>query len=286
MRRMTVLLAAAGLVACDRNAAEQSAAVSAPSVQPAFDGADFRDEASKLVHGERLTWVLGCRGCHGKDLHGQLWDDNPQEYGVTWSPNLTRSADAMTEAQLRDVITRGKHPRRAQLWSMPSEMFQHLAASDVDAIIAHLKSLPPSGEVSPDPQLGPKARAQIADGTIKPADVLVRELKDVLPADAGGQHQFGRYIATVACTECHGHQLEGNTSEDGSTPDLGIAAAYSREEFRVLTTRGIAKGGRKIHPLMQSVGKNRLSRLTSRERDALYDYLVARLNQPQPAGAN
>lgn len=232
-------------------------------------------------HGDRLTWILGCRGCHGQDLRGQLWDEDPKEYGIMWASNLTQAAHAMSEDQLRAVITKGVHPRRKELWVMPSEMFQHLSAADTNALVAYLRTLQPAGELSPDPKPGPRALAEIKSGAIKPAAVRVKELKDVQPLDAGSDHALGRYIATVACTECHGQRLEGQKSEEGSTPDLAVAAAYSPGEFTALTTRGEAPGGRKIASLMQSVGKNRLSRLTDHERAALYAYLKARAERPQ-----
>src|SRR6201999_957044 len=104
---------------------------------------------------------------------------------------LTRAVPGMTDAQLRTVLTRGIHPRRADLWVMPSELFQHLAEPDLAALIAYLRSLAPVGAASPDPQPGPRARREIASGEARPAAALVRETRAELPADAGPGYALG-----------------------------------------------------------------------------------------------
>ena len=272
MRRFA--LAGLLLAGCSPKPAEQ------PPAEPAaitFDGADAATPAAKIAHGERLTYVLGCRGCHTKTLQGQTWDDDPKGYGVLWSSNLTRAVPTMTDVQLRDLLTKGVHPRRGDLWVMPSQLFQHLSAADVDAVIAHLRSLKPEGETTPDPKPGPIALRQIKSGQAKPAATLVKERRDMLPFDAGPEYVLGRYITEVTCAECHGPKLEGHHDEEGSTPNLIVASGYTRAEFETLLTEGILPNGRKFkNPLMGQVAKNRFSHLTPHERDALYAYLKAR----------
>lgn len=243
-----------------------------------FDGALNSMPVGVGDHGDRLAWVLGCRGCHGKDLQGKLWDNDPRGYGVMWASNLTRVVPTMTDEQLTILLRVGRHPTRKDMWVMPSELFQHLSPSDTRTLIAFLRTLRPAGARSPQPVLGPRAKREIASGEVKPAHHLVAELRGVLPADAGSQHAFGRYIATVTCAECHGSKLEGKPND---TPDLVVAGGYSRDEFEKLLTTGVPTGGRKLKELMQDVAKNRYSRLTPRERDALYGYLKARAEQPQ-----
>jgi cytochrome c5 len=278
MSRALICAAAIATSACGHGGG--NGAVAGPQAPIAFEGAAAAPSA-RASHGERLTYVLGCRGCHGSGLEGRLWDHDPRGYGVMWASNLTRAVAGMTDAQLRAVLTMGVHPRRRDLWVMPSELFQHLAEPDLIALIAYLRSVQPSGAVSPDPVPGPRAVREIASGEAKPAATLVRESRATLPVDAGPEHALGRYITSVTCAECHGHRLEGHRSEEGSTPDLNIVGAYSREECERLITRGEAKGGRRIAELMVDVARNRFSRLTQGERDALYAYLRARAAQPQ-----
>jgi cytochrome c5 len=273
MRRAFICVAAIAMSGCNGGGGSSSGVAPDPQAPIAFEGATT---APRVAHGERLTYVLGCRGCHGGGLEGRLWDHDPRGYGVMWASNLTRAVAGMTDPQLRDVLIRGIHPRRADLWVMPSELFQHLAEPDLVALIAYLRSVEPAGAVSPDPRPGPRARREIASGEARPAATLVRELHATLPVDAGPGYALGRYITSVTCAECHGHRLEGHRAEEGSTPDLTIVGAYSREEFERLITRGEAKDGRRIAELMVNVARSRFSRLTQGERDAVYAYLRAR----------
>jgi mono/diheme cytochrome c family protein len=255
-------------------AEEQSAALKQPV---AFQGAMHTAASAKVAHGERISRVLGCQGCHGDQLDGQLWDNDPSGYGVMWASNLTHAIPAMSDAQLRRVLTTGVHPKGRDMWVMPSELFQHLAPKDLDALVAYLRTLAPRGQSSPDPVLGPRAIAEAKRGQVKPAATLVRELEPEGPTDLGSGHALGRYISRVTCAECHGPQLKGR---EGDTPDLIVASGYSRAEFEKLITEGVPTGGRKLKPLMQSVAKGRYSKLTTEERDALYAYLKALAEQP------
>jgi len=233
------------------------------------------------AHGERLTLVLGCQGCHGKGMTGNKWDDNPAEYGIMWASNLTRAIPLMTDAQLEGLLRRGVHPVRKDLWVMPSQMFQHLSAPDMAALIAYLRTLPPTGDLSPPPVPGPKARSEVAAGAYKPAATLVTDLRDVLPVDAGPQYAQGRYITTVTCVECHGPKLEGGAAPEGNIPNLIVVAAYSPAEFDHFITTGETPGNRKINSLMVQVAKERFAKLTPAERKAVYAYLQARAKHPQ-----
>ena len=66
------------------------------------------------------------------------------------------------------------------------------------------------------------------------------------------------------------------------TPDLIVAGAYNRQEFEKLITQGVPSGGRKLkNELMAAVARERFSRITRHERDALYAYLKARAEKSQ-----
>lgn len=274
--RFLLFAAALATAACGSPKSDQSAPEEPAPI--AFDGALTTATTARAEHGQRLTWVLGCRGCHGKDLAGRNFTEDDPQYGPVYASNLTLVLPHYSDAAFEQLLRTGEHPDRKALWLMPSELFQHLSAPDVAALIAYLRTVPPTGKPTPLPVLSAQDKKDIAAGEYKPAAQLVREHKAVLPFDAGPQHALGRYMTSVTCAECHGPKLEG---KKGDTPDLVIAGAYSREEFERLITHGIAKGERKIKPLMADVARNRFARLTPHERDALYAYLKARADQPQ-----
>ena len=265
--KSSFLLLAVALAAC--GPAQQAAAPDEPP-PIAFDGSLVTQASAKLTQGERLTWVLGCRGCHDKALVGKDF------YGVP-SANLTRDIHKLSDAQFIRALREGQRTDKRDMWAMPSEIFQHLGDPDMSALLGFLRTLKRAGEPTPPlPPFDAKTRKEIASGKLKTAAQWVAETKDKTPVDLGEVHALGRYITMVTCAECHGSQLEGG----GDTPNLIIAGAYSREEFETLLTKGVPNGPRKLD-LMAMVAKNRFSRMTRNERDAVYAYLKARAEQPQ-----
>ncbi|MBA3527499.1 MAG: c-type cytochrome [Sphingomonas sp.] len=227
--------------------------------------------AAKAAHGKRIADVLGCTGCHGKDLQGERFHE-------LYASNLTRDVANYTDQQLEHVLRVGVPPTGRELWGMPSELFQHLSAPDMAALIAHLRTLPAGGKPTQQPlPFPPEVQQMIAKGEIKPTAATVREAKALGPVHLGSTYELGRYISRVTCAECHGPELKGGRE----TPDLVVAGAYSRDEFEQLMVEGTGTGGRKLKPMMEGVSKGRFSKMTAGERNALYAYLKARAQQPQ-----
>jgi len=269
MRQWLLAMVMCGLAACAPESDEHSAL---PQPQPtAFDGALVQQAAAKAAHGKRIADVLGCTGCHGKDLQGERFYE-------LYASNLTRDIDKYSDQQLEHVLRVGVPPNGRELWGMPSELFQHLSEPDMAALIAHLRTLKPTGGPTQPPLPFPAdVREMIAKGEWKTTAATVREVKAIAPVDVGPAHELGRYISRVTCAECHGPELKGGRD----TPDLLVAGAYSPEEFERLMVDGIGSRGRKLKPIMEGVSKGRFSKMTPRERAALYGYLKRRAEQPQ-----
>lgn len=267
------MIAALLLGACQQQASHS------PSPPPMimFDGAQASDAAALRAHGERLTHVLGCTGCHGAKLEGNLFTKGHPEWGPLYASNLSVEVQKYSDAQLDGIIRHGTHPERKTVWGMPSQIFQHLDDSDYRALVAFLRSVKPVGTKLPSPQFSKVDKAEIASGIYKPAAQLVREEAKRLPVDLGSNLALGRYITEVTCAECHGPQLEGEEPPHaGAPPNLIVVGGYSRAEFERLIAQGIPTGNRKISDMMSGVATTRFSHLTRHERDALYAYLKAR----------
>ena len=273
MRRLTILLAVASLSACHQNSAEKVAA--APAAL-SFEGATG-DAAAVRAHGERLSHILGCRGCHGPALEGKLFNDDAPDMGKIYASNLTRAIPTMSDAQLRHLLRDGVHPTRGDLWIMPSEVFQRLSEPDLAALIAHLRTVPPSGVPTPPPVLSAKAEAEVASGKLRPATSYVAEFRAKTPPDLGPRHALGRYLVSATCSECHGADLTGVSDlEPGvSTPDLDIAGTYDDADLARLLSTGKGRTARDLG-LMTLVGKGHFAYLTPHERSAIIAYVKAR----------
>jgi hypothetical protein len=113
-----------------------------------------------------------------------------------------------------------------------------------------------------------KARNAIVAGKLVPKSPKADEI--LSPADEGPRYDGGRYLASIACAQCHGPDLAGS----GPAPDLNIAAEYTRSQFFRLLYRGQSTHG--WLPVMSPLAKARFHEFHDYEINALYDYLVAR----------
>lgn len=275
MRLMFVMLAAAGLAACDREP-EKAPVIAVQPAALSYDGADATERAALVAHGERLTKVLGCRGCHGKELQGELFADEAG-FGAIHASNLTVALQDYDAAGIEAALREGRRPDGSELWAMPSEMYTHLGKADMAALVAYLRSLQPAGKATPPKRIDAGWRAEIASGKYKSAPGYIADEKGIAPLDLGAPHARARMITMTACTECHAATLEGR---DGDTPNLDIAGAYSAEQFATLMRTGKPVSGKELR-LMSGVARGRFAHFTDREVAELYAYLKVLAERPQ-----
>ncbi|MEO8618571.1 MAG: cytochrome c [Sphingomicrobium sp.] len=280
MRSFSILLVIASLSACNSKSEESKPPAVAAALT--FEGAASSDPRAILRHGDRLTHVLGCRGCHTPTMEGQWFNDDSPELGRLYASNLTRVIPTLSDDQLEALLRTGKHPLRGDMWIMPSEVLQRLSAPDMAALIAFLRTVPASGKPTPPPAFTAAGKAAIAKGDFKPVADYVADYRQKQPVDLGVEHALGRYIAGATCAECHGPDLTGvpDFIPGVSTPDLDIAGTYSNAELAELLTSGTGKTRADLG-LMTLVGKGHFGFLTPTERAAVIAYVKARADRPQ-----
>ena len=91
----------------------------------------------------------------------------------------------------------------------------------------------------------------------------------------------------TTCSGCHGKDLKGNAA--GTTPNLVIAHAYTKEQFFHLLRTGEGSLGRKNVGLMTVVARDNLSYLNDNEMSAIYSFLKTLGNEKtvhQPVSSN
>jgi mono/diheme cytochrome c family protein len=108
---------------------------------------------------------------------------------------------------------------------MPSLDYVHFTGSDLAAVVAYVKTVPPVDNVQPAISVGPVARALMLAGKMP---ILHAERIDHAQATPTGitpavTEAYGGYIARIGCTGCHGPQLAGGRIETGP-PDWPPAA--------------------------------------------------------------
>lgn len=247
----------------------QAAAEAPPPLQFQWVSAD------RIAHGERIARVLGCLGCHGEALTGNDWSEPG---GATmWSSNLTKVLRRHDDRAVIAMIAGGVRPDGSPLWEMPSHLFNQLAAEDMAALLAFLRSRPEAGVDHPRPRFGAAGRREIAAGSWRSAPAYVAVEGRQSPPDAGPRHALARYMVRATCAECHGMTLAGGRPNPQAVPRPDIrlvVAGYERARFRRLLREGIAVGDRPLG-LMGQVARGRYRHLTEAEIDAIYDYLHA-----------
>lgn len=223
-----------------------------------------------VVQGDHLATVMGCKDCHGADLTGRMFFDDPA-IARMWGPNLTRLAPTYTDAQLDVLLRQGIRPNGQGVLIMPSAAFATLNDQEISALIAFVRSRPAAGEARPAPAFGLIGRIGLIIGQFSTEPANIAKGGPDLP-DYGPEFAQGRSLAR-ACVECHGANLTG-TAQAGA-PDLLIGASYSQEELARLLRTGVANSGKRLG-LMSESAPVRFNVWSDADIKALHDYLVKR----------
>ena len=228
-------------------------------------------DSVSIAEGNRLTKTRGCTSCHGANLEGMLYYDEPFVARFV-SPDLTHEVEEYSDAELARIIRHGVTPRGTSTLAMPSPTFYHLSDRDVGSILAYLRSLPPAHGPDEEIKLRLLARIAFLTGEFVPQAATIDHSSPRLKVEPDDPYSFGEYLAKTSCSECHGHNLQGQAEGQVITPDLAIVQSYSDSAFIELMTKGKALGGRELKT-MSSVARTRFSHFTDRELIALYAYL-------------
>jgi len=233
--------------------------------------------SESTARGEHLATVMGCTSCHGQDLRGHLHEEDPDLMTV-WNSNLSLILPGWSDDQIEATLRTGRRPDGSALWGMPTFVHRQLSPQDMNSLIAWLRTVPAGGQQHPPMQRGPQFEQALTHG-MQDSAAQAERLAARHPADAGESTRTGRYLATLACGDCHGPSLQGvREPRPGQPPDLAAAAAYSPPEFARLLATGVARDGRPLAE-MSTEGPKRLGALTPNEVQAIYEYLKARAAQ-------
>jgi cytochrome c553 len=211
------------------------------------------DDAAAIARGAHWASILGCRDCHGEDLQGKVMVDVPPFRAAP--SNLTPGAGGVgasyKAADWDRAVRYGVKPDgRAVFFMMPSTLYHGLADGDMADLAAFLSSLAPVDHELPPSELRMPGKIIAGAGGLDPAVEVssadrAREPAPPL-ASRGATAEFGRYLASITCVECHGQELAGGRHPDPAgppAPSLEAAAGWSADEFRLAATLGVAPGG-------------------------------------------
>jgi cytochrome c553 len=187
----------------DARISVRNAAVSVPS------------DIAAVQYGQHLAGAIAlCTQCHGANLTGAVVSDDARARVV--APNITRggAVAAFSDADYVRAIRDGIGTDGRPLWLMPADEYGRLSDTDLGALIAYLKSLPPVTSTLPTSEVRPLGRLQLALGqtALLPATEVDHTLPQPPAPDPGLTPEYGAYLVTIAgCARCHGPGLSGGT---------------------------------------------------------------------------
>ena len=269
------LLVATGAAAVGIESARARGARFAPAVEPLA----IPDDSAALARGAHLADVLGCRGCHGPDLAGTVFFDEPGVARLV-APDLTGGAGGVGAAYGDEDFVRalryGVRKSGQALFAMPTKEFHSLADADVASVIAWVRRRPPVPSTLPETHIGWLGKVGIATGKYRPSrEELAHAAPRPATAPSGLTVEHGRYLAHAICTECHADSGPVGPVRPGEPPHLDVLAGYEVPELTRAVREAVARDGRKLSPMMSPA---RQGRLTDEEIAALQLYLRSRLS--------
>lgn len=195
----------------------------------------------RIARGQRLA--NACVGCHASNsqlpLAGRDFTAGGPPVGTLYAANLTPGGDlkGWSDGEIIRAIREGIHKDGRSLLIMPSQNFRNLSDDDVQALVAFLRSQPPTASPTPPTRINLMGALIV---TLSGGAILSAQPPLAGPVTApppGPTAAYGQYLATSVggCTECHGPNLAGRTGGGNGPPGgpalTALARRWSEAEF-------------------------------------------------------
>lgn len=171
-------------------------------------------DADSLTEGKRIFQYRGCEACHGEQLQGLVYLDNPA-MGQVITPNLTGGKGGIgsqrTDEELARAIRHGIRPDGTPLLFMPSTEFYYLSDEDLGKALAYIRSMPPVDNEMPLSKLsftGFVVMNITKAITFLPAEIIPHDEPPPPAPEPGVTTEYGAYLS-MSCKVCHGLTLSG-----------------------------------------------------------------------------
>jgi len=243
------------------------------------------DEKS-LREGKRIFQYRGCEACHGEELQGVIYLENPA-IGQVITPNLTSGEGGIgaerTDLDLVRAIRYGVSADGTASLFMPSTEFYYLSDLDLGRVLAYIRSKPAVGSQPQPSELSATGFVVMnltQEITFLPAELIPLEEDPPTAPEPGKTVEYGEYLA-LSCPVCHGLGLSGGEipgfppewpAAGNLTPGLGSRLPTWGEEGFIEIIQNGEKHGRAIHPDYMPWTSYRY--MTDQELQAIYLYLM------------
>lgn len=252
----------------------------APAV--AVQTVEVHNSPEALARGQRLATISSCNGCHGPNLGGQVFNDEPP-LGYLPAPNLTGGAGGIgasyTAQDWARAIRHGVAADGRPILIMASHHYAAYGDEDLAALIAYLQSLPPV-----DNDLGSRRIAfpgtiifgLLAYNDVAPVNKIDHAAVGGAAPPTGETAEYGQYLVQIAsCGSCHGEDLGGNTDPNAPQgPNITLGGAlrgWSQADFVTALRTGQTPEGRQMDP--EEMPWPAYATLTDTELAAIWAYI-------------
>lgn len=247
----------------------------------------FEDEAEMLALGQHVATIRGCVECHGGNLGGDIFLEDPV-VGVLVATNLTTGTGGIgSEYSDEDLVRSIRHGVRKDGKSvifMPSHEYNVIDSKDMAALIAYIRSVGPvDSSHLPETKIGFPFRLLYVlssdDIHLFPARIIDHSLPLPDPVIDRTPRELGAYLATT-CMGCHGSNYGGGKIPgvppdwpDASNITMGGALANytSADDFIQTMRNGVTPLGVEMNP--EFMPWTILGYMTDEELSGLFEYL-------------
>lgn len=213
---------------------------------------EVQGDAASLTRGEHLSRIHGCIDCHGDQLDGRVFVDDPPFRVV--ASNLTSGAGGVGQTydatDFDRAIRHGLRPDGSPLLIMPSAAYNRLSDGDAADLIAYLQQLPAVDNELPPTHVRTLGRV-LSAFAIDPA-FEVRTMRSMTPAQVDRDEAgYGAYLTSITCAYCHGDDLRGGVSPTPGSPpapDLAPAGLWPYADLARALQSGVTPAGRMMDP--------------------------------------
>lgn len=242
---------------------------------------DIPPDSATIAHGAHIYAIRGCGDCHGADLGGKIFLDDPM-LGLLAAANLTRGKGGIpADYTDRDWLRAMRHGLRKDgrsLLVMPSYEFCQFDDHDMASLIAFCRSRPAVDNELPAFRLGPLGTVLAGLGKLPliPAEKIDHGLKQTAKVERAVTARYGQYLA-ASCSGCHKPDYKGGDNPiPGGTPVADITATgnvgkWSLRQFITALRTGNTPEGKQLKNA--DMPWQMTSNYTDEELHALFLYL-------------
>lgn len=188
------------------------------------------NDLESINNGEHIAVIRGCTDCHGSDLSGKIFIDDPA-MGELYATNLTGGeggTSQYTDTDWVKAIRHGIGPDNKPLIFMPSHEYTYISDEDLGDLIAYLKSVENIDNSFPPQKVGLMAKILHVTGqfNLLPVEIIDHDALRPNTVESGETVDYGLYLA-VGCVGCHGKDYKGGKIA-GVPPDWPPAADLTK----------------------------------------------------------